>query len=448
MAVSQGTLNKAFVSAISFLDQRDINPNLIDQSRDAAFTDIMKLVGRYKPAIVPIYNYFVNNDVFANGTISSVSSGYGTSIMTVVLSSASGGYARIGDLVKLSDSNSQGREAWVKTVTSVSGVDTLVLQSVDNTPLFALANDTLTFLSNAYAEKSDAPTNRRYPVTRYINQVQIFREVDEITDVQKASKIEVSINGQPYYTPLNHIYKLKYLNGAISAQMIGGVQSTTLFADTNPILADANGNPIQTTMGLDQYVTTYGISDSVGTLGTVGFTDVDTMIDNFLANKAPNQQMGFCGSKARRPWDVWLKNLGSSGVNSVRLVIDGRTVDLMVDHFSYGNFEFDFVYLPIFDHPQLFNYTVTPDITGSVYFVPKDKVQVEGGGMEPRLQIRYLPKPMAGGNSLSNGIITEWHTGALAPIPTNSTMVWHTDWITYQGLEALGVKHFQKFRVV
>jgi len=447
-AGAQGTMNKAFVSAISFLDQRDINPNLLDQSRDAEFTDIMKLVGRYKEAKVPIYNYFVNNDVFADGVVSSVSSGYGTAIMTVVLTSASSGYVRVGDLVRSSNTNMIGQQAWVKTVTSVSGVDTIVLQSVNNNPLYAVATDILAFSSNAFGEKSDAPVNRKYGVTRYINQVQIFREVDEITDIQKVSKIEVSINGQPYYTPLNHIYKLKSLNGFISAQMIAGVQSTTLYADSNPYLADANGNPIQTTMGLDQYVTTYGISGQVATLGTVGFTDVNTMIDNFIANKAPHQQMGFCGSRAKRPWDVWLKNLGSSGVTSVRLIIDGRSVDMEVDHFRYGNFEFDFIYLPIIDHPQLFGPTVVPDINGSIYWVPKDKIRVEGGGMEARLQIRYLPKPMAGGNSMSNGIITEWHTGALAPIPTNSVMVWHTDWYTNQGLEALGLKHFQKFRVV
>lgn len=159
--------------------------------------------------------------------------------------------------------------------------------------------------------------------------------------------------------------------------------------------------------------------------------------------------MGFLGSKARRPWDVWLKNLGSSGVTSVRLNIDGRSVDMNVDHFSYGNFEFDFIHLPIFDHPELMPAAVIPEVVGSVYWVPKDKVQVEGGGSQPRMQIRYFPKPMAGGNaSYSNGIITEWYTGALAPVPTSSTMVWHTDWITYQGLECLGVKHFQRFRVV
>lgn len=448
MAVTQGTLNKAYVSAIAFLDQRDINPSLIDVARDAQFTDIMKVVNRYKEAKVPIYNHFVNNDVFATATISSVSSGYGTSKMTVVLTAATGGYARIGDLVRISNTNSTGRQARIMDVTSVSSVDTIVLQSVDNTPLFAATNDTITFQSNAFGEKSDTPASRRYPVTRYVNQVQVFREADEITDIQKVSKIEITINGQPYYTPLQHIYKLKAFNGFISAQMIAGVQSTTLFSDANPVLADANGNPIQTTMGLDQYITTYGISDEVSVLGTVGFDDANTLIDNFLANKAPLDQLGWLGSKARRPWDVWLKNLGSSGVTSVRLNIDGREVDLMVDRFSYGNATFEFVHLPIFDHPQLFPYGIVPEMVGSVYFTPKDKVQVEGGGMEGRLQIRYLPKPMAGGNSQSNGIITEWNTGALAPIPTNSLMVWHTDWYTNQGLEVLGAKHMQRFRVV
>lgn len=447
MAVTQGAITKSYVSAIAFLDQRDINPNLLDVARDSYFTDIMKLVNRYKEAKVPIYNHFVNNDVFATATIQSVSSGYGTSIMTVVLTAATGGYARPGDLVRISNTNSHGRQARIMTVTSVSSVDTLRLQSVDNTPLFAATNDTITFQSNAFGEKSDTPTSRRYPVTRYVNQVQVFREADEITDIQKVSKIEVTVNGQPYYTPIQHIYKLKALNGFISAQMIAGVQSTTLFQDSNPIMADTNGLPIQTTMGLDQYITTYGISDSAASLGTMTFADMDSIIDNFLANKAPLQQLGWMGSLARRPWDVWLKNLGSSGVNSVRLVIDGKEVNMEVDRVSYGNAEFEFIHLPIFDHPQLFPYGIVPEMVGSTYFTPKDKIQVEGGGMEPRIQIRYLPKPMAGGNSQSNGIITEWNTGALAPIPTNSVMVWHSDWWTNQGLEILGAVHMQRFRV-
>jgi hypothetical protein len=73
-----------------------------------------------------------------------------------------------------------------------------------------------------------------------------------------------------------------------------------------------------------------------------------------------------------------------------------------------------------------------------------------GGGTEPRLQIRYTPTPFTGSsaNMSSNGYVTEWRTGALAGVPTSSIVNLHTDWYTMQGLEALGVQHMQRFRVV
>lgn len=53
-----------------------------------------------------------------------------------------------------------------------------------------------------------------------------------------------------------------------------------------------------------------------------------------------------------------------------------------------------------------------------------------------------------GANISSDGVITEWKTGALAPNPTSSVAQLHTDWMTNQGLECLAVKHFQKYRVI
>lgn len=448
MAFSQGTLNKQFVSAISFLDQREINPNLIDQARDKEFVDIMKLIGRYKVTKVPIYNDFVNNDIFATATISSVTSGYGTAKLVVVLTAGTSGFARAGQLIRSSNANMAGLVGYVFSVTQASAGDTLTIWSVDNSPLYAAANDTISFFSNAFGESSDTPASIKYGVTRYINQVQIFREADDISDVQKVSKIELNIKGQPYYTPYQHINKINSLNGQVSAAMLAGRQSSTLFSDSNPYLVDAAGNPIQTTMGLDQYITTYGASTSVASLGTLALTDINAMIDAFIANKAPLDQLGWCGSKARRPWDTYFKNLGSSGVTSARLIIEGKEVNLMVDKVEYGDADLKIVKLPIFNHPQLFPPAVVADIVGSIYWTPMDKVQVVGGGMESRLQIRYLPKPHQGGNSFGNGIITETYTGMLAPIPTNSKAALHTDWYTNQGLEALGVKHFQKFRLI
>jgi len=451
MAVTQGVTIKSFVSAIDFLDQRDIDPNIYDQSRDRAFTDIMKLVNRYKPATMFNYHNFVNNDVYETATISAVTSTGLAQIQFTINTGTT--FPRVGDLIKTSNSNNVGKQGRVQAVTQSSSTTVLTVRSVggNSAPLYATVGDTVQFGSNAFAEKSDAPTNRRYGLTKYYNLIQLFREVDEISDVQKVAKIEVNVGGDYHILPYQTVQKVIKMQGDISVQMLAGTQSTTSFSDTNPFLADpTSGLPIQTTGGLDWYVTTYGISDTAAVLGTFGFTELDDIIDNFIANKAPTDQMVFMGSRAYGLISKFLKNLGSAGVTSVRLVIDGKTFDFEVEQLKYRGYTFDFVHIPIFDHPQLFSSTLVADVNGSLYFVPKDSVDTVDNGRQPRMQIRHTPTPFLGSsaNKSSNGIVTEWRLGALAEVPTSSVMQLQTNWETAQGLECLAVKHFQKYRVI
>jgi len=452
MPVTQGTMIKSYISAIDFLDQRDIDPNIYDQSRDRAFTDIMKIVNRYKPAKMFNYHNFVNNDVYEVGTISAVTTTGLAQIQFTINTAAN--FPRVGDLIQTSNANNIGKQARVQVVTFGSGTATLTVRSVggNTAPFFATVGDLVSFGSNAFAEKSDAPANRRYGLTKYFNLIQNFREVDEISDVQKVAKVEVEVNGDYHILPYQLIQKVIKLNGDISYQYLAGVQSGTSFSDANPFLADpTSGLGIQTTGGLDWYVTTYGISDGAAVLGTFGFTELDDIIDNWISVKSPKDQMGFMGSRAKRVLDKFFKNLGSAGVTSIRMVIDGREVDMNVEHVSYGTYEMDFVTIPILDHPQLFSATLRPDINGSIYWVPKDNLETVDGGREPRIQVRHTPSPFRGGSTatgFSNGIVTEWRTGAMADTPTNSQMYLHTDWFTSQGLECLGVKLFQKYRIV
>jgi hypothetical protein len=203
MAVTQGSVIKSFVSAIDFLDQRDIDPNIYDQSRDRAFTDIMKIVNRTKPATMFFYNNFVNNDVYEVGTVSAVSStGLAQIIFTI---NTAGTFPRVGDLIKTSNSNNVGKQARVQAVSFGSGTATLTVREVDNQPFYATVGDKIQFGSNAFAEKSTAPVNRRYGLTKYYNLIQVFREVDEISDIQKVAKIEVNVGGRlPYPAIPNH----------------------------------------------------------------------------------------------------------------------------------------------------------------------------------------------------------------------------------------------------
>lgn len=456
MPVSQGVMVKSFVSAIDFLDQRDIDPNIYDQSRDRAFTDIMKMVNRTKPAKMFFYNNFVNNDVYEVATISAVTT---TGAVTVVFTITGGAYLfpRVGDLIKTSNASNVGKQALVTIVdtTTTPGSAIITAKSVDNTNFTVVVSDKVQFGSNAFPEQSGAPSNRRYGLTKYYNNIQIFREVDEISDVQKVAKIEVNVGGDYHILPYQTVQKVIKLNGDISVQMLAGTQSTTGFTNaspfaTTPVLTGSNGLPIQTTGGLDWYCINYGINDSATTLGTFGFVELDDIIDNFIANKAPTDMMVFMGSRAYRLISKFLKQLGSSSVDSRRLNVDGKDFDFNVEHLSYGGYEFDFVHVPIFDHPQLFSATLVADVNGSMYFVPKDQVDTVDNGRQPRMQIRYTPTPFMGSaaNKSSNGMITEWRTGALAEIPTSSTMQLHTDWETAQGLECLAVKHFQKYRVI
>jgi hypothetical protein len=450
MPVTQNTVIKSFVSAIDFLDQRDIDPNIYDQSRDRAFTDIMKIVNRTKPATMFSYHNFVNADVYEVGTISAVST-TGLAQIQFTINTANT-FPRVGDLIKTNNVNNVGKQARIQAVTFGSGTAVITARSVGGnaSAFFATVGDKVQFGSNAYAEKSTAPINRRYDLVKYYNLIQTFREVDEISDIQKVAKIEVNVGGDYHILPYQTVQKVIKLNGDISVQMLCGTQSSTLYNDAAPFLADAtSGLPIQTSGGLDWYCTTYGISDSVASLGTFGFTDLDEIIDNFIANKAPTDMMVFMGSRAYRIISKFLKQLGSASVDSRRLSVDGKSFDFNVEHLSYGGYEFDFVHVPIFDHPQLFSATLVADVNGSAYFVPKDQVDTVDNGRQPRIQIRYTATPFTGSsaNKSSNGMVTEWRTGALAEIPTDSTMQLHTDWQTAQGLECLAVKHFQKYRI-
>lgn len=450
MAVTQGAVNKSFVSAIDFLDQRDIDPNIYDQSRDRAFTDIMKLVNRTKAATMFSYHNFVNNDVWEVGTISAVTSTGLAQIQFTINTAAT--FPRKYDLIKTSNVNNNGKQGLVTAVTFGSGTATLTVRSVGGnaSPLYATVGDTISFGSNAQPEKSTAPTNRRYGLTKYYNQIQVFREVDDITDIQKVAKIEVNVGGDYHILPYQTLMKAVKMKGDISIQMLMGTQSTTSFSDTNPFLSDStSGLPIQTTGGLDWYITTYGINDQAAVLGTFGFTELDEIINNFIANKAPKDHMVFMASASYRIISKFLKGLGSAAVESRKLTVDGKTFDWEVEQLKYGGYTFDFVYLPIFDHPQLVG-TILPEISGSLYFVPKDQVDTIDNGNQPRMQIRYTETPFTGNsaNMSNDGMFKEWRTGALAGVPTSSEMVLHTDWATAQGLECIAVKHYQKYRVV
>ena len=82
---------------------------------------------------------------------------------------------------------------------------------------------------------------------------------------------------------------------------------------------------------------------------------VDDMLDNLTSQKAPTDYLVVGGKKARRKVDTFWKALGSSGVTSVRLMFDGKEIDMTVDKVTYGGYDLHYMTMPLLDNPDMFS---------------------------------------------------------------------------------------------
>jgi hypothetical protein len=439
-----GITDKKFISAVDLLDQREILESVIDIHNDAGLTDVLNIASRRKPTKQPVYHNFVDEALFTLGdTTGATVTGSGTATIGTTLTAETSGIAREGDLVLFPTGSKVG---YISEITTASSQDSLTIKSVDGTNITHTAAQKLAFFSSASGEKSGAPSNRKFVPTKYLNKVQIFREVNEVTDVQSMSTVEVSYNGSNYVVVKQLVEKALLLKAKINAAFIGGKMSTTSFEDATPSLTDpGNGGAVQTTRGLYDYVTTYGVSDTVASTGTWALSDQEDLISQLLAKKSPKKYMALYATKPKIKIDNHLKNLGSGGVTSGRLSVDGQSLNLEAESFKYGGFEFQYSCLPILDHPDLFSQS---DISKSIFYIPVGKVKTKGGGEEPYIQTRYMDVPVKGA-SVGNGLVKEWHSGALAPTgATNDDLYWRTNWVSCQGLEVLGAQHMAVQKVI
>lgn len=422
------------------IDTREINRRVADINNQDFLTDILNLGDRKKviPTGQPIYYTFVNESVFKKVTITSVTSGTGTTSLVLVLTAATSGNTKVQDLLKFTDNN----VGIVYAVSTSSGIDTITVKSVSGANITATAADKLAVFSVAMGERSDAPSNERFGLTRYSNKYQIFSVTSEITDVQNAATVEVEFEGQPKWAVKDHIDKATKLKGVVNAAMLGGDISNTTFSDSNPTLVDQNivsggggSGAVQTTRGIDKYIELYGTALNTGG-GAYSYAAMDDSLDNLTALKAPTDYLVIGGKKARRKVDTFWKALGSSNVSSVRLMFDGKEIDMTVDKVTYGGYSLHYMTMPLLDNPDMFSEVV---ISKSLYFMPYNtSVKVMGGGYENALQIRYVPAQ----NQYGTEMIGETHSGALSPINPNGTVQeWKTIWTTKQGLEMLSPTH-------
>lgn len=430
-----GSITKQYVSSIDFLDQREILNKVLDiTNEEYSFMDIMELMGRSKPTSVPEYHHFVNEEMYVLGTVSAVT-GSGTALVTATIDATAFANVNVGELV-LFPAGSVGY------VTGKPSANNITIRSVDGTNLTLAATNRISFFSNAAGEGSLSPAAKRWGITKYANQVQIFKGKFEVTDVQKASKVEVDFQGKPYYMYKGQHDSLMKFRDDIAAALIFGRRSSTKFSDNSPTLVDAESKPVQTTMGLDQYITTLGSDLSLLTAGSLALADIKALIQLLNRNRSPKEYFLFVGTTQNIYWDDVFNNLGNSAILSqgARFQIEGRDIELGIDKIKIYGTTFYKKHLPILDHKNIINFTGGYNAKDAAYGVPYTKVKTIDGGMEDRLQVRYM---LEGNTDFK---YREILLGGLAPVPTNERSVLEVHYSSIQGLEMLDAQNAFKLK--
>lgn len=429
-----GAINKTYVSSIDFLDQREILNKVLDiTNEESSFLDVMELTGRSKATAVPEYHHFVNEELYVLGSVTAVT-GSGTTQVTATIDATAYAFVNKGELVLFPDGK-------VGYVVSKSG-SSIVVKSVDASNLTLQAADKVSFFSNAAGEGSLSPDAKRWGVTKYANQVQIFKGKFEVSDIQKASKVEVDFQGKPFYMYKGQHESLMKFRDDIAAALIFGRKSSTKFADSNPSLVDAESKPIQTTMGMDQYVTSMGNDISLLTSGQLALADIQALTQLLNKARCPQEYFLFVGTTQNILWDNLFNNLGNSALLSqgARFQIAGKSIDLGIDSIKIYGRTYYKKHLPILDHKNIVNFTGGYNAKDAAYGVPASKIKTNDGQVVDRMSVRY----MAGDGTDSR--YKEILLGGLAPVPTNERSVLEIHYASTQGLEILGANQCFKLK--
>lgn len=451
MASIIGVNSKEYISSLNFLDKRDYLNQVLDVSNESStLVDVLELTGRVKVTDSPEYIHAENQYLFKAAVIDSIAATSGDAaaedVTFVVTTGTDNALPVVGEIAMF-----QNKKTAV--VTSVNtGTRTVVAKPLNQAVAInasgteILAAQRVIFFSAAAAEGTDDPSTRQSEWIQSKNNIQIFKEAGEITDLQKVSAVEVVYNGKPYI-----MYKVQHdaftrHKMKMSNAMIFGQRSVTSGAAG---VTTADGK-IYTTQGLRSYIfsgdgitkTTGGVTEAYTKASGIAKADILNLNRALDKNQAPDEYMGWVGGDLYAALDDFLFTL--DGVkNAIDFSAFGqgdakkRAVDLGFDSFRIYGRTFHLNKLKLADHKGLFGATGF-DFASEGYFAPTDKIKIDaGGGTSDRMLLRVMA-----GDGTNFFPHMETVTGKLAPNPTNTKSVLHVSYQTIAGLQVVGTDHF------
>ena len=429
MATSTGTIDRPYLSSLSFLDQREILKNVLDVAESESFLDVLDYMGRAVPSATIAYDNFVNNSLYAKATLDNDPAGAAAGETMNVSIGASDVVPAVGEIMMLKN----GKQAIVtQQVTpadntfQVRAIDTIAEGDAEN-------GDTVVFISNAHTEGSAANLMRKSNLTKSQNSVQIFKTKTSITDLAAGSKIEVEYKGKPYYfIKQQHDAFLKHRLD-VAYGMLYGKGGTT---------SDVNGNTINLTKGLHTYISEKSNDINVSGSGSVAVADFSTISRLLDKSRGPAEYMILAGGEIDNAIDTGLATSDPFKSGGVQYnAFNGsqeQAVALGFESFRFFGRTYHKKRLQALDNVEVTNPVDAFKFDEYAYFIPDGQIKVAmGEGSVDRIRTRYL--------ELHDGTTTRYREkllGGLAPTPTSETDTLDVVYTSIEGLEVVGPEQF------
>ena len=429
MATSTGTIDRTYLSSISFLDQREILKNVLDVAESESFLDVLDYMGRAVPSATIAYDNFVNNSLYAKATLDNDPAGAAAGETMNVSIGASDVVPAVGEIMMLKN----GKQAIVtQQVTpadntfQVRAIDTIAEGDAED-------GDTVVFISNAHTEGSAANLMRKSNLTKSQNSVQIFKTKTSITDLAAGSKIEVEYKGKPYYfIKQQHDAFLKHRLD-VAYGMLYGKGGTT---------SDVNGNTINLTKGLHTYISEKSNDINVSGSGSVAVADFSTISRLLDKSRGPAEYMILAGGEIDNAIDTGLATSDPFKSGGVQYnAFNGsqeQAVALGFESFRFFGRTYHKKRLQALDNVEVTNPVDAFKFDEYAYFIPDGQIKVAmGEGSVDRIRTRYL--------ELHDGTTTRYREkllGGLAPTPTSETDTLDVVYTSIEGLEVVGPEQF------
>lgn len=475
MAYTIGANNKEYISSLNFagvaggLDKRDYLKEVFDVTNESStIVDVLEMTGRVKNTDAVNYSHAENAYLFKAAAISSVdatNTGAGTgtaasALLKITITSATNDACPVvGEIAMFQNKN----VGLVVAVDTSAATPVVTVKPLDSTTAIATtapavaAAQSVIFFSAGFAEGTGDPSVRQSEWASSTNNIQIFKEAGEITDLQKVAAIEVQYNGKPYV-----MYKMQYDTFQRHKMKMA---NALLFGRKSAVLDSTSfttGNKVYTTQGLRNYIlngdgsvkTTGGVSQTYSKstgVSVTGATGTIRLVSRALdKNQAPDEYMGYIGGDLYAQLDEALAalegvkygiNYSAFGTGDAKK----RAIDLGFDSFRFYGRTWHLNKLKLLDHKGLFGAGSggnAYDFSYEGYFVPQDKIKIDaGGGTSDRMLLRVMS-----GDGTNFYPHMETVTGKLAPTPTNVNSVLHISYQTIAGLQVCGTDHFAILR--